>query len=141
MSAITPCLLFNGDCEAALDFYKRCFGGEIIFCQRYGNAPIETPPEFSDKIIHAELEFFGGKIMASDSYDQEKLEGIGKVSIGVQFDSEEKIRQCFADLQDGGKVVMPLEKQFWNALFGIITDRFGVNWMLNHFYSCEQPSN
>lgn len=137
MPAVNPYLNFNGNCGEAFNFYKAAFGGEFAMIMRFGDVPPGTPkPEGDDpdKIMHVALPIGNGTvIMGSDvpsSY--------GKVAFGQNFhisistDSEKEADKLFAALSEGGKIMMPMDKTFWGAYFGMLTDKFGVNWMVNY---------
>jgi PhnB protein len=143
MAQINPYLNFSGNAEEAFNFYKSVFGGEFITLQRYKDIPdaAGVPAEGGEKIMH--ISFPIGKdsiLMASDV-----AESMGKpftmgnnFSLSVNADSEAEADQLFNGLAAGGKVTMPLQKTFWGAYFGMLTDRFGIQWMVNHDYSGEK---
>ena len=133
MKTVNPYLNFDGNTEEAFNFYKSVFGGEFLMLQRFEDVPSDVPSPGSDgnKIIHVSLPI--GKsciLMASD-----RPSSIGKgikgdnFSISVETESEEETTKLFNALSNGGKVTMPLAKTFWNAYFGGLTDKFGIQWM------------
>lgn len=124
-------LMFNGNCEEALNFYKDNMGGTIEFVQRYGEAPIETTEEQKSKIMHATLDLQGFKVMASDSDGKRNVTFGDNFSIALDFKSDGEIERAFNAMQTGGQVTMALQDTFWGAKFGMCTDKFGVNWMFN----------
>ncbi|OFY85410.1 MAG: glyoxalase [Bacteroidetes bacterium RIFCSPLOWO2_12_FULL_35_15] len=137
MAAVNPYLTFNGNCEEAFNFYKSVFGGEFPYIGRFKDMPSEQPiPESEkEKIMHVSLPI--GKetiLMGSDSsnaFGQATIIG-NNFSISVNADNEEEATKLFNGLSSGGKVTMPLNKTFWGALFGMFTDKFGINWMVNY---------
>ena len=139
MAAINPYLNFNGNTEEAFTFYKSVFGGEFITLQRYSEIPDgdKMTPSEQEKIMHVALPIGSGTIlMGTDT-----PESMGKVHFGTNFsltidaDSEIHADQVFAKLSEGGQVTMPLDKAFWGAYFGMLTDKFGVQWMVNYSYT------
>jgi PhnB protein len=132
---LNPHLAFNGECEAAFQFYARCFGGEIITMLAYGNSPMaeQAPPEWRGKILHATLSFGENVLAGSDSlpgqYEQPK--GF-QALLGV--DDPVDAERIFNALAENGTVLMPIQKTFWARRFGVLVDRFGIPWEIN----CEQ---
>jgi len=142
MAAVNPNLVFNGDCEEAFNFYQSVFGGEPSNKVRFKDMPMGQPiPESAgDKIMHVSLPIGDTILMGSDS--QHVFGGpatsVGSnFSISVNAESEKEADKIFNGLAAGGKTTMPLGKAPWNAYFGMCTDKFGIEWMVNHFY--EQP--
>lgn len=132
MSVLIPYLNFEGNCNEAMNFYKECFGGELVV-QTVAESPMaaQMPPEMKDLVIHARLEKGNIMIMASDAMDKEMVHG-SMITLMIQCDSEEEINSYFANLSAGGVVSMPLSKQFWGATYGQLTDKYGVLWSLNY---------
>jgi PhnB protein len=125
-------LYFTGNCHQAMEFYKSIFGGELTM-QTFGEIPGDKPAEMAnmnDKIMHARLT--GGLIsfMASDGTRQEPYSQ-GRISLSLGGSDEEKLREIFDRLAEGGKVTSPLKKEFWGDIFGSLTDQFGIDWMVN----------
>ena len=141
MASVNPYLSFNGNCEEAFDFYKSVFGGEFAMKSRFGEMPSEhnCSEAEANKIMHVALPIGKDSIlMGSDQPD-----GYGPLSEGNNFniavspDSEEQATGIFNGLSAGGQVVMPMEKTFWGAYFGMLKDKYGIQWMVN--YQFEQP--
>lgn len=141
MATINPYLLFNGNAEEAFNFYRSVFGGEFITLQRFKETPEadNVPPGDQDKIMHIALPIGQNVLMASDA-----LESTGRTvttgnnfSISVNAESEEEAEKFFNGLSAGGRANMPLEKTFWGAYFGMLTDRFDINWMISYEYNIE----
>lgn len=131
-------LNFDGDAEEALRFYEKALGGKLTEISRFKEMPagdFEVDPADADKVMHVALELGNGEmLMASDtpaSMADERVVGTN-ASISVHPESREEAERIFQALSDGGEVEMPMEKQFWGAYFGSLTDRFGVQWMVNH---------
>ena len=140
MATVNPYLNFNGNTEEAFKFYKSVFGGEFITIQRFKDTPeADNIPEADrDKIMHIALPVGDGTIlMATDA-----LESMGHpLTVGNNFYmsvnavSEKEADKLFAALSAGGRITIPLEKAFWGAYFGIFTDKFGIQWMINYDYN------
>jgi len=122
---------FPGTCEEALNFYQRCFGGEILSMNRFGDSPMETADAHKQRIMHAEFKSDGIYFMASDTMPDEASTTGNVVQLSINLtDADEQLR-IFNHLAEGGSVQMPLQDTFWGASFGMLTDKFGVRWMLN----------
>jgi PhnB protein len=139
MATINPYLLFNGNAEEAFNFYRSVFGGEFITLQRFKETPKadNVPSGDQDKIMHIALPIGQNVLMASDA-----LESAGRTvttgnnfSISVNAESEEEAEKFFNGLSAGGRANMPLEKTFWGAYFGMLTDKFDINWMVSYEYN------
>jgi PhnB protein len=132
-TTITPYLTFGGRCEEALEFYRQALGAEVELLMRFDESPEPPPPGllqkgFEKKIMHASFRIRGVPLMASDGCDdQSKFGGFG-LSLAVPTEAE--ARRAFDALADGGKISMPLGKTFWSPCFGMVTDRFGLSWMV-----------
>ena len=137
MAAVNPYLNFPGNTEEAFNFYKSVLGGEFLGLQRFKETPYadQVPAGDRDKIMHIALPIGPNTVlMATDA-----LESMGQTltlgsnfSLAISPDSEEDATRIFNGLSAGGKVTMPLEKMFWGAYFGALTDKFGVQWMVNY---------
>lgn len=132
---IIPYIIFNGTCEEALNFYANALNGKIEHISRYGDAPGEGMGAAADKIMHATLSVDGSPLlMASDDGrpDAAAQNGPDKVHLSLDFDDAGKQQNVFDALGAGAKISMPLQDTFWGARFGMLTDKYGVNWMFNH---------
>ncbi len=129
---LRPYLHFNGNAEEVLNFYKDALGGEIIMINRYGDSPMKGDQSLNDKIIHSRLKFDDNIIMISDSFNGQLADTNGNIQLSLEVGEENRIEEVFNKLAEGGNITMPLAKQFWGATFGMLRDKFGVNWMLNH---------
>lgn len=133
---LSPHLSFNGQCQEAMDFYQRCFGGKIQSMLTYGNAPMSdrVPPQWRGKILHATLAIGQSILYAADTPPEQYQPPKGfHVTIGVQEAAEAE--RIFRELSEGGTVQMPLQKTFWAIRFGVLVDRFAISWEVN----CPQP--
>jgi len=131
MKAFIPYLNFDGNAREAMTFYQQCLGADLTL-QAFGEAGAPFPG--SEKLImHARLSTQAGAvIMASDSMPHVPLVLGNNVWVTQDCDSIEEIERLFAAFGEGGSVMMPLADQFWGARFGMLTDKYGINWMFNH---------
>ncbi len=122
-------LFFTTSCEPALAFYTACGLGEVTEMLRHGEAGMPlSNPAMRGKIMHAKFEGPGIHFYASDNDDAEPMRGSAHI---LMMDDETRTRDVFARLADGGTVTTPLRIQPWGDYYGKLTDRFGVQWMLN----------
>jgi PhnB protein len=133
---VNPYLLFHGECEAAFQFYAQCLGARIEFMLTFegSSAAGQVPPEWLKKIIHARLSVGDTILMGSDCPPDryKKPEGI---SVTLQIDKPAEAERVFHALAANGTVIMPIQETFWAVRYGMLTDQFGIPWMVN----CEQP--
>ena len=143
MKAVNPYVNFNGNCEEAFEFYRSVFGGEFLTVMRFKEVPAEEldeshqlPASEAEKIMHIALPLGQGTILMGSDIP----EAMGAVTIGDNFsisisaDSEAEATDLFNGLSAGGQVTMPLDKTFWGAVFGMLTDKFGIQWMVSYDY-------
>jgi PhnB protein len=129
---MNPYLSFKGDCEAAFTFYEQYLGAQPGPIFRYGGSPMadQAPADWSEKVMHGSLTLGGQVLMggdvAPDRYDEPK-----GFSLSLQIDSTSDAERIFDALAKDGRVLMPLEKTFWAARFGMVVDRFGIPWLIN----------
>jgi len=129
---LNPYLHFDGDAEDALNFYKDALGGEIIMISRYGDSPMPSDEDWKNKLMHSRLVFDGNLIMISDAFKGNKAKKEGNVQLSVEVESIDRINEIFTKMAEGGTVKMELQDTFWGARFGMLKDKFGVDWMFNH---------
>lgn len=139
MSAINVYLTFSGNCREAMNFYKDCLGGELYF-QTIGESPLANsmPKEIKDCILHSTLTKDGLILMASDMVSEKGLQRGNAVSLMLDCNSEEEIKECYTKLSEGGEATHPLEISFWGAHFGDLTDKYGNHWLLHFDRSKKQ---
>jgi PhnB protein len=136
MAAINPYLNFNGNAEEAFNFYKSVFGGEFLTLMRYKDMPSDGSLSASEaeKIMHVALPIGQGTILMGG----DTLEAMGKATIGTNIsiaispESKEDATRLFNGLAAGGQIAMPLDQAPWGALFGMLTDKFEIQWMVNY---------
>ena len=131
---LQPYLLFGGRCDEALAFYRTALGAEVDFLMRYKESPEPMPPGmlppgFEDKVMHTSFRIGGHILMASDGCEVgANFKGF---SLSLALPTVAEADRAFAALAEGGQIKMPLGKTFWSPYFGMLTDRFGLNWMIS----------
>jgi PhnB protein len=122
-------LFFSTDCEAALGFYARCGLGTVVEMMRIGDNGMPVHEEaMRGKIMHAKFEGPGVLFFASDNHDAEPMRGSAHI---LMMDDRDQTQSLFERLSEGGRVTTPLGIQPWGDFYGKLTDKFGVQWMLN----------
>lgn len=134
MEAIIPYLNFNGNAAEALAFYAKALNGKTVFQQTFGDSPVDVPADQKNKVMHATFQAGNLIFMVSDGMPDQPVHGGTNISLSLNFTSVEDIDKIFAALSDGAQITMPLQDTFWGAKFGMLTDKFGINWMFNHDY-------
>ncbi len=138
MEAIVPYLTFNGNAAEALAFYAKAFDGKTLYQQSFGESPMESPGEYKDKVMHATFQAGDLTFMVSDSMPGQAVSVGTNLSLSLNFKSVADIDKTFAALSEGANITMPLQDAFWGAKFGMLTDKFGINWMFNHDYEKKE---
>jgi PhnB protein len=129
-SRLNPYLGFDGTARQAGEFYRDVFGGDLTV-NTYGESGMDDPA-YADKIMHGQLETPAGyTLMVSDAPPGMETSGGSDIQVSLSGDDADDLRRYFAKLSEGGTVTVALEKQMWGDEFGMCTDRFGVNWMVN----------
>ena len=131
---IQPYLFFNGRCEEAIDFYRNALGAEVEMMMRFKESPDPLPPGliapgFENKVMHASVRIGGAVMMASDGMAAGETNFKG-FSLSIDAPDAAGVDRLFNALAEGGSVTMPLGKTFWSPRFGMVSDRFGVGWMV-----------
>jgi PhnB protein len=130
---VQPYLFFDGRCEEALEFYRRAVGAETTMLMRFKDSPEPPPPgcapSSDNKVMHSSFRIGDTTIMASDGRAMGKPNFDG-FSLSLSVASEAEADRRFNALADGGEVIMPLGKTFFSPRFGMVSDRFGVKWMV-----------
>ena len=132
---ILPYLFFDGRCEEAVKFYQQALGAEVQMLMRYKDSPDPPPPDMvppgsEHKVMHVSMRIGDAVLMASDDTCSKDLSFRG-FSLSISVPTAADADRVFAALADGGKVQMPLGKTFWSPRFGMLSDRFGVGWMVS----------
>lgn len=132
---VQPYLFFDGRCEEAIGFYQRTLGAQLDMLMRYKESP-ETPPpgmvppNFDDKVMHASFRIGDSVVMASDGCTSDAGPHFRGFSLSITAPDEAAARRMFDALGDGGRITMPLGKTFWSPCFGMLSDRYGIDWMI-----------
>ena len=132
-TTITPYLFFSGRCEEALEFYRKALGAEVEMLMHYDESPTPPPPGmlqagFEKKVMHASFRVRGVPLMASDGCDDKSKFGALRLALAVPTEAD--AHRAFDALADGGSIQMPLTSTFWSPCYGMVTDRFGLGWMV-----------
>ncbi len=132
-TTITPYLFFSGRCDEALKFYEQALGAKTEMIMRFNESPAPVPEGmlqagFESKIMHSSFTIDGVRVMAGDGCDDKgKMEG---VQLALSVATEAEAHKAFNALAVGGTVGMPLTKTFWSPCYGMVTDKFGITWMV-----------
>jgi PhnB protein len=127
---ISTHLMFDGNCEDAFTFYARVFGGTLQ-AFRYAGSPMadQAPPGWGDKIMHATLSVGDQELAGADVATYQRPQGFAMM---INPETPERAAEIFSALAEGGTVVMSLQETFWSPAFGVVTDRFGIQWEINY---------
>lgn len=126
---LVPYLFFKGNAREAMEFYKGIFGGELTV-QVYSEVPeMAEDKSMNDWLMHASLE--GGEIKLMGSDTPKASERAAKIELSVGGSDEAKLREIFGSLSADGQIKSPLKKEFWGDTFGQLTDKYGIDWMVN----------
>lgn len=137
MPTINPYLNFEGNTEEAFNFYKSVFGGEFVSIQRFKDTPEgdKVPAEDRDKLMHIALPIGNGIVlMGTDALESmgHKLIPGNNYHLSVSTESQDEADKLFNGLSEGGKIMVPIQKMFWGAYFGMFTDKYGTQWMVSY---------
>jgi PhnB protein len=132
---VSPYLFFKGNCAEAMKFYEKATGGKIDMMMSFGDTPGggdgHVSADWKDKIMHASIKIGDTWLMASDGTPDFK-EDFGGFSVAVEAKTPEEAEKVFKALSAGGTVRMPMAETFWANRFGMLTDKFGVAWMVGN---------
>lgn len=133
MKEIVPYLIFNGNCREAMTFYKECLDADLDLSPVEGSpAEKDMPEAFRDHIMHAVLQKNNCRIMASDDLTGGTTAQGESVWLSIDCESAEEVEKYYNRISGGGQITMPLQDTFWNARFGMVKDKYGINWMFNY---------
>jgi PhnB protein len=132
---IQPYLFFGGRCEEAIEFYKSALSAEVKMLMRYKDSPEPAPPGmvppgYDNKIMHSTLQIGDSTVMAADDCIGHPQQPAG-FSLALSPATEAEAQRLFRNLSAGGNVTMPLAKTFFSPAFGMLTDKFGIPWMIH----------
>lgn len=125
-------LSFHGQCEEAFRFYEKCLGGKIAFALTYGESPMagDASEEQRGRILHMRLDVQNDILTGADSWPAPE-QTARNITIALHYKDGDEAERVFHALAEGGAITMPIQKMFWTSHFGMLTDRFGVPWMVN----------
>lgn len=128
---LNPYLSFNGQAEEVLNFYKSVFGGEVTI-SRFSDTPgMPVTAEQKELVMHGDLNSSYVRLMVSDAMSEEAAKTGGNISLSMSGDDDTTLSSFFAELSEGGTVREPLVTAPWGDKFGMVTDKYGINWMFN----------
>jgi len=125
-------LFFNGRCEEAIEFYRKALGAEVQMMMRFKESPDQSmvQPGTAEKIMHSALKIGDTMVLASDGMCSDQPAKFEGFSLAFMVADEAEANRRFTAIADGGQVRMPLTKTFFSPCFGVVTDKFGVGWMV-----------
>jgi PhnB protein len=128
---VQPYLTFEGRCDEALEFYKKAIGAKVEMLMRFKDAPDQSmvSPGSENKVMHTSFQVGETTIMASDGRCTGNTNFHG-IALSITANSEAEADKLFSGLAEGGQVTMPLSKTFFSPKFGMLSDKFGVGWMI-----------
>lgn len=130
-SRLNPYIGFKDNAREAMAFYHSVFGGKLV-SHTFAEYHASEDPAEADKIMHAMLEAENGiTFMAADTPNSMPYDDGARISMSLSGDNDDELSGYFEKLSDGGTVAMPLEQAPWGDKFGMVTDKFGVSWMVN----------
>jgi len=138
MEGIKPYISFTGNCREAMEFYTEKLGAEVLFMGTWGESPMaDQAPGNGDKIMHCTLKVGDSVIMACDNLCEGEGQTVvgNNISLALGTKDVGHAERSFEAMSDGAKIVMPIQETFWAERFGMLTDKFGINWMFN----CDKP--
>jgi PhnB protein len=132
ITRLNPYVNFNGNCFQAIALYEKALGAKVENLMRYGDLPGNTPsPENKDRVLHCQLQIGSQAFMVSDVPAERPVKSGGSAHIAVDIDDAVEGAAAFKALSLGGQITVPLGPAFWGGQFGMVTDAFGVQWMVN----------
>jgi PhnB protein len=134
MLGVSPYIAFKGNCREAIEFYKSALDAHVLFTQTVGESPMSNMGP-AENIMHCTIKIGDSTIMMCDDPRPDAAASGGNISLAIGLNDPERAKQVFGNLARNGTVVMPLEKTYWAEAFGMVTDKFGVKWMVN----CDAP--
>ena len=128
---LNPYLNFGGNCKEAFEFYEKNLGGKIHAMMTFGDmpAPENAPPDWKNKILHANMSIGGTQIMASDA-PPDRFQPMRSVYLSLQVESTPEAERLYAILSPGGEIFMKMEETFFAHRFAMLRDKFGCSWMI-----------
>lgn len=129
---VNPYLTFSGQCENAFKFYQQCLGGTMEAMMSHAGTPAEqhVPEEWRNMILHARLNVGGTLLMGSDA-PADRFEKPQGFAVSLQIPDADEADRAFNALAENGTVTMPIQQTFWAKRFGMLTDQYGIPWIVN----------
>jgi PhnB protein len=134
MLGVHPYIAFKGNCRDAIEFYKGALDAQVLFTQTVGESPMSNMGP-AENIMHCTIKVGDSTIMLCDDPRPDAAAGDGNISLAIGLNDPQRAKQIYDNLAKDGSVVMPLGKTYWAEAFGMVTDKFGIKWMVN----CEAP--
>lgn len=140
VNTVNPALVFNGNCEEAFYFYRAVFGGNFSYIGKYKEMPMEggqtIPEHLADRIMHVSLPISKETVLIGNDAMDEFSPGPPTVygnnfTVSVNAATKNEADRLYNELSAGGHAMMPMSNTFWGSYFGVLTDRFGINWMIS----------
>lgn len=140
VNTVNPALVFNGNCEDAFYFYRGVFGGNFSYIGKYKEMPMEggqtIPEHLADRIMHVSLPISKETMLIGNDAMDEFSPGPPTVygnnfTVSINAATKNEADRLYNELSAGGHAMIPMSNTFWGAYFGVLTDRFGINWMIN----------
>ncbi|WP_205093353.1 VOC family protein [Thalassobacillus pellis] len=133
--SLNPYLIFDGNTREAVNFYEKTLDGKVMGFLTFGDMPADPnhpmTDDMKDRVMHAHLKVGDADLMFSDTYEGMPYQPGDTIQIAIHPKEQGKAREIFAALENGGQVVMPLQKTDWSPLYGIVKDKFGVTFQIN----------
>jgi len=130
-SRLNPYVSFKDDAREAMEFYASVFGGKLDI-STFKEYEASQDPSEDDKVMHAMLEAENGfVIMGADTPSSMEYDPGARISMSLSGDDEAELRGYWDKLREGGAEVMPLEKAPWGDTFGMLRDKYGIDWLVN----------
>jgi PhnB protein len=129
-TVLNPYLSFHDNARQAMEFYKSTLGGELTM-STFGEGGMNQDPRESNLIMHAQLNAPNGMVLMGSDTPSSMGPPRGNGAISLSGDDERSLRGYWEKLREGGSIVMPLEKAPWGDTFGMLNDKFGVQWLVN----------
>lgn len=133
--AVNVYINFNGNCREAVEYYSQVFKTEEPQIMTFGEAPkdpnFSLPDEVKDLVMHTRLNIGGSNVMFSDTFPDYPFVVGNNISLAYMSEDEAEIKAAFETLKEGGKVGMDIQETFWSKCYGIVTDKFGIEWRLS----------
>lgn len=132
---INPYLVLDGNGQEAVKFYENALDAKVEILQTFGEMPenpeFSIPVDVKDRVLHAHLKVGSTDLMISDTFPGQPCQIGSQVTIAIRINDVEKSKEVFEKLQEGGRVVMPLQETFWSPSYGQVIDKFGVEWQIS----------